>query len=440
MSPKKPLLALTAALALLGSAATAWAQTAPTCTSDTDCQHGYTCQVSGAVGTGTSGPDCPWGVGCPTRGTGAGGSAAASGGPVPTGGTGTVPADGAGNSGGSDTPAADGGTANPGTTDPGTTTTSTVSSCQPAPCTVDIDCAAGMVCHAETLTTCSGGGKAEPPCPADTKCESTVTDPPVCTSQTVSTCTYKWALPCNADADCGDGFACQPSVTTSCSGGTGGGGTVGTGTVSSGSPGTELVADSCTMTTKFPGSCHPVAVTCATSADCPSNWICQDNVTVVGTGGIAGAGGAAPSTSDGSPVSGSGSGVASADVAPPTFSRSCVAPYTASPEQGGGVGGRTGSSPGSPTTTGNDGNPPPSGSNDGKSATGGTTGSQPTAGAATGGTTGTAGATDDGHGKAAAADNGGGCSAMPGGHSPGAGLLAGVGLGIALLVARRRRA
>jgi len=446
MSPKKSLLALTAAIAFLGSAGIAAAQTATTCTSNADCQHGYTCQVSGVVGTGTVEPACPPDVGCPTRATGSGGAAAddptAGGSPVSAGGTGT--ATGAGNATGSDTPAADGGTAGP------DDSVSTISTCQPGPCTADTDCAAGMVCHSALLTTCSGG-KAPPPCPADTKCDTSVTDP-ICTTETVSTCAFKWALPCNADADCGDGFSCQPSLIVSCSGGTPGGtgtGTSGGGSSSSGTAGSsagELVADSCTTTMNYPGSCRPLATTCATSADCPSNWVCQDNATVVGepgTGGISGGGGAAPAR-EATPISTSGSAapgaVGAADVAAPASSRSCVAPYTASPSaSGGGAGGRTGTASGSDPTmsTGNDGTPPKD-SSAGTSSTGGTTGTGGPTGPA--GTGSTAGTTDDAHGKGALTDNSGGCSVIPAGGSAGAGLLAGLGLGLAMLVARRRRA
>lgn len=438
MSPTKPLFALTAALGLLGFAGAAFAQTTQTCHTDGDCQHGYICPA--IVPNGPTTPTCPPDGDCSATGTG--GAPArhdASGTVVPTGGTGTVPITGAGGSSGIDAPAADGGTAAPGaTSDPGTGSPASV--CQPGPCAVDSDCAAGMVCHGETYATCSGGG-ARPPCQAGTKCDTSgvVTDPTTCTTQTVSTCTFKWALPCSADADCGDGFACQPSLTVSCSGGTAGGTGSGAGAASGAG---EPVADSCTTSMNFPGSCHPVAVTCSSDADCPSDWICQDDSTVIsspGTGGI-GAGGAtmAPSGNEGSPVSGSGSGVSSAavasdttTVAPPTFSRSCVAPYSSvTPTEG--AGGRSGSAP-----SGNDGTPP-SGTGT-TTSTGGTTGAhQPTA-PGTGGTTGTttgSGAVDT---KISSADNSGGCSISPTGGSSRAGLLAGLGLGIATLVARRRR-
>jgi MYXO-CTERM domain-containing protein len=266
-------------------------------------------------------------------------------------------------------------------------------------------------------------------------------------------CTFKWALPCTAAADCGDGFSCQPAVTVSCSGGS----SSGAGNTSGGSGGgvgtVEPVADMCTSSTSYPGSCHPLATTCATDADCPSSWTCQDNVSggtggTVGTGGIAGAGGASPATqvTDQGSASGSGSGVATtgvasgpADVAAPAVTRSCVAPSWLTPSAG--VGGRNGSDPtsspatgsGGTTGGGNDGTPP-AGANEGGGATGGSTaGVQPTVGAGTGGTT---HATDS---KVVTPNDSGGCSVSPAGGSSSAGLLAGLGLGLAALIARRRR-
>ena len=117
MSLTKPLLALTAALGLLGSVGTAFAQTASTCTTDTDCQRGYTCQVSAVVGT--TEPACPADVGCPTRGTGGAaahgtGVGGTGGSAVPNGGTVATPPADPGSSGGDPT-AVDGGTGTPST-------------------------------------------------------------------------------------------------------------------------------------------------------------------------------------------------------------------------------------------------------------------------------------------------------------------------------------
>ena len=453
MSPTKSLVALTAALGLLGSAGIAFAQTSSTCATDTDCQHGYTCQVT-AIVYGTT-PACPPDAPCATAGTGGstGGTprdATDGGTAVPTGGSGTAPTAGAGGSATSgDLPAKDGGTS-----DPGSTITSTISSCVPGPCTADSDCAAGMICHGQTVTTCTGGS-AVPPCEAGTKCDSSgVVTESQCTTETVSTCAFRWELPCNADTDCGDGFFCQPSVGGSCSSGapgsgvggeTGGstgagntgGGTSGSGTTGSATPGnsgsSDLPADTCTTTMTYPGYCRSLVAACNVDADCPSPWICQDNtVSVGGAGGATvapAADGGTASTSSGGAASGS-----AADVAPPLNTKMCVAPYTPVGVKDGGAGGRTGGGSTSAPSGAGGGGTPPQGANDGSGPTGGTGGtlSPTTSAAGTGGSTGT-----HESGAPASADNSGGCAVIPSGRSSSAGLLALAGL--AMLVARRRR-
>ena len=426
MSPSKSLVALTAALGMLGFAGTAFAQTSSTCTADTDCQHGYTCQVT-AIVNGTT-PACPPDSPCITTGT-----------------TGTA---GAGGSVGGAAPhdAKDGGTSAPAST----VITSTISTCVPGPCTIDSDCAAGMICHGETVTTCSGSG-ATPPCEAGTKCDTSgVVTQSQCTNQIVSTCTFKWALPCNVDADCGDGFACQPSIGGVCSGGSGVGGETGGGTSSSGtagiSGGIELLADTCMTTMTYPGSCHSLVEACQADTDCPSTWVCQDNtVPGAGTGGTAGAGGATivPVPTDGGPPPRSGGAVSTsgggADVAPPLNSKMCVAPYSAPiGVKDGGAGGRTGSEPASgPIGTGGStaGGVPMGTSNEGSGSASGNGGAQPpksTAGG-TGGSSGTVAVSDT----KVSGDSEGGCSVIPASGTSGPVLLAFTGL--ALLVARRRR-
>lgn len=195
-------------------------------------------------------------------------------------------------------------------------------SCAPAPCQVDADCGGQMICHTETYSVCSSGTPTA--CGRDMKCETVA---PTCTETKVSTCAYKWQQPCRADADCGDGFACEPSVITTCSGGGGvpvGGGTTGSvdagpsGALPAGAGGSSgSVAPSespappspsgdggtvneCTTTTSLPGWCRPRASTCNTDADCPAAWTCVDgNASDTASGGP---------TDQGS--SGSGSGVA----------------------------------------------------------------------------------------------------------------------------------
>jgi hypothetical protein len=175
----------------------------------------------------------------------------------------------------------------------GSVSTGTILICEPKTCSVDSDCGAGLVCHDQVSGGCSGG-VAQVICAPGTPCDAgtpTKTDPS-CTTTTTKQCAFKWELPCNAAADCGDGFTCQPSVAIGCSAGSadGGGGTFSSGGGSS-SSGAALFPDSganaptppavdagtppnCTTTTSFPGTCEPKATTCAVDTDCPALWKC----------------------------------------------------------------------------------------------------------------------------------------------------------------------
>lgn len=161
-------LASASALFTAGLAAvpvTARADTA--CTQDTDCSQGFTCQVSGVTGCAVAG--C---VGV----------------------------------------AVDGGAVEP--CDAATTCTpQTLHSCQPAPCSADSDCAAGMVCHPETYDTCEVSVSA--PCAKGDECAAI--PPTTCTTTIVDhVCMPKYDLPCTVDADCGEHFTCTPDVSTEC--------------------------------------------------------------------------------------------------------------------------------------------------------------------------------------------------------------------------------
>jgi MYXO-CTERM domain-containing protein len=242
-------------------------------------------------------------------------------------------------------------------------------SCRPGPCTKDSECGPTQVCHTETISSCSGGGTKAVACAPNTKCDPPApVAPPVCTETTVSTCAFKWQLPCNADADCGAGFTCMPSVTGSCSGssGTTGSGTVTPGTTGTATPGTgasapgqaaPLPPDSCTTTTSFPGYCQPKATTCTANTDCPADWTCVTAPTPVtreigapansgGTSAAAGSSGATPPTTD-----------PALPVPPATDIKVCESPYgygtgtrieapTATAPKAGGTGGTTGSTAG----------------------------------------------------------------------------------------------
>ena len=196
-----------------------------------------------------------------------------------------------------------------------------IMTCEPKACSADADCGAGMVCYTDTSESCSGGGSAAP-CPANTKCDGgvTTTITTTCTTTTKKMCAFKWQLPCTVNADCGDGFTCNPSVSVACSSsgtaGTSGSTSGGTGhataggSATSGAPvdgGSAPVAvdaapqrvrvdagtvgvtvvdggtvSSCTTMSSFPGYCSVKVTTCRTDADCPSAWKCTDVSTAVG--------------------------------------------------------------------------------------------------------------------------------------------------------------
>lgn len=348
-------------------------------------------------------------------------------------------------------------------------------------CTTDTDCAQGMVCHSQTVTTCSGGGTTLP-CPANTICEKPPTTDPTCVDSVVSQCTYQWQLPCNADADCGAGFVCQPRTVGMCSGSTGvagvGSGSAtssGTGSASTGTGGGAgstgapvaqppvMVVDAgapapvCTTTTSFPGDCRPKVSTCSSDADCPAPWTCVG----VATGGTIGVG----TVGVGSPISldapvapitpvGADAPVAAGSPAPvststatatgtTTVSKTCQAPSTG-PIRGGTEGGQTIGLAGSPDAgAGKGGVPtiPPQvhadtdagapvdgGASTGTTPSPGSSAPQPTTNGGPSPTTGTQ--------TTGAATSGGGCSVGSSG-TPGSLVLVGLGIAIALL--RRRR-
>ncbi|MGD0676396.1 MAG: hypothetical protein ABSC94_13335 [Polyangiaceae bacterium] len=257
------------------------------CSHDSDCTTGFTCQASGVSACPPT-PACPPGPACTT-----------------------VAPD---------------------------CTPETLYTCQPGPCTTDADCASGMVCHADTYESCGASGAVA--CAKGDECPPVPITPPTCTTVTEpSVCVPKYELPCKVDSDCGDHFTCVPDVTTVCSGssgsGSGSGGVTGSGgsggvtgsggsggvtgsggsagfgsatTVSggsgsgaSGSGGTTIAPStganipvpavdagtlpgdviegglpppSCTTSTSSTSSCQADSIQCTTNSDCPATWTC----------------------------------------------------------------------------------------------------------------------------------------------------------------------
>jgi MYXO-CTERM domain-containing protein len=228
------------ALGALGVARTAGAD--PTsCAADSDCTKGFTCQVVGATACA--------GTACAVPPAGADAEACP---PPPV-------------------------------CDP-----TVIKGCMPGPCTTDSDCATGMVCYADTYTSCPPP-EPVPICPKNADCAAPAIDAGVCTTTTMNSCVPRYDLPCKVASDCGDGFTCAPDTTTECSGG----GSAGSG-VASGSTGTTsgpaVLVDaspvtvgaedasspppSCTTTVSSTSSCQAKSIPCTTAANCPSTWTC----------------------------------------------------------------------------------------------------------------------------------------------------------------------
>ena len=213
------------------------------------------------------------------------------------------------------------------------TTTTPYSSCQPKACTTEAECGTGQVCYTTVNESCSGGA-AVAPCkvgPGAGDCPTVIATPETCTKVTTSRCAFKWQLPCNVDAECGDGFGCQPTSYGECSGGTapasgsagtstgstgaGSSGSTGAGGATSTAPdvtGTEPVPPVCTTVVAYPGSCVPLATTCVSDADCPAPFLCKDSMEVA----------VAPT-----PVR---TGVGTAAIPAPVTVKACVSPLAGS--------------------------------------------------------------------------------------------------------------
>lgn len=230
-----------------------------------------------------------------------------------------------------------------------------IKGCLPGPCSTDSDCATGMVCYADSYTNCAAPEPA-PSCPKNADCAAPALDAGACTSTTVKSCVPTYDLPCKVDSDCGDGFTCVPDTITSCSSS----GSAGPGVSTSGAPSTgsgpAILVDagpvgvvgtvdgsfpppSCTTTTGSTSSCQAKTITCATNTDCPSTWTCVAQLQPVSNicagpasfdGGVAPCGSPDPAPAQmlceppysnlGSSSNGGGSATGSAPVADPAGS------------------------------------------------------------------------------------------------------------------------
>lgn len=162
------------------------------------------------------------------------------------------------------------------------------SACQRAQCDTDADCGADMLCQQMAGSTCSPA----PACQPGEACEP----PSECTQTEVKQCVYREELPCQADADCGDGYDCVPAVMCSCAESTQGPSTAPTAAVTatggaSASTGVTETSPAVPVTTATAGGdarpspdceCSPTGVNtcqmqnieCESDNDCPADWEC----------------------------------------------------------------------------------------------------------------------------------------------------------------------
>lgn len=185
--------------------------------------------------------------------------------------------------------------------------------CVPGPCDTDADCGDGQVCHEFVEEECSGATAA--PCeetPEGVVCEAPDPVEPECTTTSERMCTPTWALPCEADNDCGPGFTCEEAESCWCSGG----GTACPDNDPTCEPVVEEPQCGCDPTGEF--YCALVITECGADSDCADGLVCADNPEravcssavdggVPDQGGAAGsAGGAGSSAGDADTASGDG--------------------------------------------------------------------------------------------------------------------------------------
>ena len=164
--------------------------------------------------------------------------------------------------------------------------------CRAASCETDADCSGGTVCIM-VEEDCEEVPVMMPCPPGEEDCDS-MPEPEPCEAKTVGHCAPKWAAPCDADADCGDGFACVAETIEVCSGGApttpaptpdvpkdgdddAGDDDEGSGEGSSGAPIPEEdpVEPQCETIETGNNICEPKEVICNSDADCPDEWTCE---------------------------------------------------------------------------------------------------------------------------------------------------------------------
>lgn len=236
-----------------------------TCSADSDCVKGWTCQVTG--GSGCAAPACPPNEKCDPQ--------------------------------------------------PVDCVTEEFKSCRPAPCSADSDCADGLVCYTHTESNC-----------APIACAPGQTCPqPVCEAKTESACLPRYMLPCTTANDCGSGFRCEAAEICSCSGGgsapssgSGSSGSAGSGATPTPTPEPE---PDCSCEPSAQKSCSATPTPCTADSDCASGWTCATFTSKSDCTNPA-----TPEPNSGA-SGGAASGAPAPDCAAPVEVKQCMPPYYA---------------------------------------------------------------------------------------------------------------
>lgn len=157
--------------------------------------------------------------------------------------------------------------------------------CARATCTTDSDCGEEMVCHTTEQNLCP---RTDPPSCAGDDCEDTDyedTDEADCEQTQLSQCAYPHELPCDTDAECGEGYACVASQSCWCSAGSPEPG------APEGAPSADPPPPAGTVPATSPSppdqgecGCEPTGsnhcqmqdIECESDADCPAQWSCLE--------------------------------------------------------------------------------------------------------------------------------------------------------------------
>jgi len=161
-------------------------------------------------------------------------------------------------------------------------TTTEVMGCTPAHCTADAECAPGMVCHTWT-EACPVTDCACAPDVPNCGCGTAACDP-----KSVSMCTPLYLLPCQADADCGEGFTCQEQMSGCATSGTNGSGPTPSGAGAAPAPAGGAANEPAPLPIPVPDcspqptgqfQCVAKQIDCTSAAQCPAGWSCDQSVT-----------------------------------------------------------------------------------------------------------------------------------------------------------------